>query len=120
MAEVQFNVTLEFDRKPLDKKLSAGQDYVDSECVRLMTPYVPVGLPYYRNSGALRDSVGIPEPGKIEYTAPLAEHDYYATVDHTHGGNPQAQRMWFDFMKHRHGAEIAKGLSEITGGEAKI
>ena len=96
------------------RMFSEVQDYVDKQCVKKMEPYVPVGLPRYKNSGKLRDSVEIPTPGKIIYTAPFSKHDYYATVNHKKGGNPNALRMWFEYMKSKHGKEIRNGISAIT------
>lgn len=102
--------------KTREKTFAAAQSYIDSECIRLMTPFVPVGLPRFRNSGRLRDSAENPEPGCIEYTAPLAEHDYYANVSHANGGNPNATRLWFETMKQTHAEEIFKGVCRIIGG----
>ena len=100
-------------RKKLFRK---AQAYIDSECIRRMTPYVPVGLKRYRNAGKLRDSVVNPEPGVIAYTAQFARHDYNALVDHRHGGNPAAQRRWFEFMKMKDAAAILRGTAAILGG----
>ncbi len=57
-----------------------------------------------------------PSPGVIEYTAPFARNDYYSTVDHTHGGNPDAQRMWFEVTKRKHAPELLNGVRNIVGG----
>jgi len=100
-----------------DKLFSKAQSYIDSECIRLMRPLVPVGKPYFRHSGKLRDSAGNPSPGVIVYLAQFARHDYYAAVNHRHGGNPNAQRMWFEVMKRKHAAEILRGVRGITGGK---
>ena len=100
-------------KKKYEKIFADVQSYIDKTCVQKMTPLVPVGLPRYRNSGRLRDSVRIDEPGKIVYTSPRARHDYYATVNHAHGGNPKAQRMWFEVMKSADGKAILRGASEI-------
>lgn len=94
--------------------LRKAQTYVDNQCVEKMTEFVPVGLPRYRNSGKLRDSVEIKEPGTIIYTAPFAKSDYYSTVNHQNGGNPEAQRLWFEVMKAKYGREIRQGVSNIT------
>jgi len=105
------------------RSFAEAQEYIDNRCVQLMEPYVPVALSFYRNAGRLRDSVQITSPGFIEYTAPRAEHDYYVLppeVDHRNGGNPDAQPMWFDFMKQRHIRELAKGVGEITGCKVVI
>lgn len=102
--------------KRRERLFGKAQTYIDSECIRLMTPYVPVGKPYFHHSGKLRDSVTNPSPGVIEYTAPFARNDYYSTVDHTHGGNPDAQRMWFEVTKRKHAAELLNGVRNIVGG----
>ncbi len=79
-----------------------------------MDPYVPVAKKSYRNAGKLRKSVTISSPGKIEYTAPFSRHDYYSPVDHTHGGNPNAKRLWFEVMKTNHKEQILRGAAAIT------
>ena len=103
-------------RKQLFRK---AQAYIDSECIMRMTPYVPVARKHWHNAGKLRDSVQNPEPGVICYTAPFARHDYNATVNHRHGGNPAAQRRWFEFMKMKDAAAILRGAAAIVGGRAK-
>lgn len=114
-------VTLIFDARAMkhrQKNIEKAQDYVDNECVRRMEPYVPVGLPRFRNAGKLRDSAVVKQPGLIEYTAPFAEHDYYADVDHSHGGNPKAQRLWFEVMKSKERVPILMGAAKIMGCKA--
>lgn len=106
--------------KKLKECFRAAQRYVDNECLRCMTPYVPVGLPIYENSGKLRDSGKRLYPGKIVYTAKKARHDYYnRKVDHRHGGNPNATPLWFETMKKKHGRAILRGTAAILGGKAK-
>ena len=110
------NVRLIFDHaaeQRRQKRLEKAQDYIDKECIKRMEPLVPVGLPRFYHSGKLRDSAAVKSPGELTYTAPFAKHDYYAAVDHTHGGNPKAKRMWFEVMKH-------KELPDLLAGTAKI
>lgn len=100
------------------KQLEKAQDYVDSESLRLMTLYVPVGLPKYEKSGTLRDSGKIAARGKIAYTAKKARHDYYnRKVNHRHGGNPNATALWFETMKKKHGKAILRGAAAMIGGK---
>jgi hypothetical protein len=101
------------------RRLAKAQAFVDSESIRRMTPYVPVAKPYWRHAGRLRDSVTNPEPGCIAYTAPFARHDYYAPVDHRHGGNPKAQPRWFEFMKMKDAKAILRGAAAILGAKAE-
>lgn len=117
------DIELKWDKgqeKQHREKLKAAQDYVDSECLRLMTPYVPVGLPEYKNSGTLRDSGKILYPGKIVYTAKKARHDYYnRKVNHRHGGNPNATPLWFETTKKKHGKAILRGAAALIGSKTK-
>lgn len=101
--------------------LEAAQRFTDSECIRRMTPYVPVAKKYWHNAGRLRDSVRNPEPGVICYTAPFARSDYYAFKHHKppHGGNPLGERMWFEYMKMRDAPAILRGAAAIAGGRPK-
>ena len=101
------------------EQFKAAQNYIDKECLRCMTFYVPVGLPCYKNSGALRESGKVQSPGRIVYTAPKARHDYYnRKVNHRHGGNPNATPLWFEVMKKKHGGAILRGAAAIAGGKA--
>lgn len=96
-----------------------AQTYVDTECIRRMTPFVPVANPRWHHAGKLRDSVGNPSAGVIVYTAPFSRHDYYANVrhDHPHSGNPNGQRMWFEYMKAREAGAILRGTAAILGAK---
>ena len=102
------------------KKFSKAQNYVDAACLKNMTQFVPVALPYYHNAGKLRDSGKIAEPGVIVYTAPMARHDYYnKKVNHRHGGNPNATALWFETMKSKYRTTIIRGAASIVGGTPK-
>ena len=52
------------------RMLKNAQNYVDTQCVEKMTPFVPVAPARFRNSGKLRNSVKIKKAGTITYTAP--------------------------------------------------
>lgn len=101
-------------------QFSKAQKYIDTECIRRMTPFVPVAQKRWRNAGKLRDSVGNPVPGVIVYTAPFARHDYYANVRHDHprSGNPHGQRVWFEYMKARESKAILRGAAAILGAKS--
>lgn len=117
------NVRLIWDYAALSKRkkqFEVAQNYIDSESLRLMLPYVPVGHRRYRNSGALKNSGRIYSPGVIVFTSRFARHDYYNKgVDHRHGGNPNATALWFETMKAKHGRAILRGAAAIVGGKAK-
>ena len=102
------------------KQFDAAQNYIDSECLRLMRPYVPVGLNRFARSGTLRDSGKVYSPGVIVFTSRFARHDYYnRKIDHRHGGNPNATALWFETTKSKHGRAILRGAAAIVGGNAK-
>lgn len=95
------------------KRFEKAQEWLDKECIKRMTPFVPVGLPRFRHSGKLAASARIAAPGVIVYEAPFARKDYYAEVDHTHGGNPRAQRLWFEVMKAEELEDLRRGVAEV-------
>lgn len=103
----------------IKRMLKNAQNYVDTQCVEKMTPFVPVAPARFRNSGKLRNSVKIKKAGTITYTAPHSRYVYYATTNHKNGGNTNAKRMWFEVMKTKYRNEILRGLSEITKGNCK-
>lgn len=97
------------------KRFEEAQTYIDEQCVEKMSEFVPVASSVYENAGALRDSVKIDEPGKIIYTAPFAEHQYYDELNHQNSGNPNAERLWFEVMKEKYSEDIRNGAGEIVG-----
>lgn len=110
--QVKLNWDRDFE-KEIQRVISDIQNYVDGQCVERMEKYVPVALPKFTNAGQLRDSVRIAEPGKIIYTSRFARTDYYATKNHQRGGNPNAQRMWFEVMKQNEAVSILKGAATL-------
>ncbi len=99
----------------MTKQFDKAQTFIDEQCVEKMSEFVPVALPKYENAGALRDSVKIEEPGKIIYTAPFAEHQYYDDLNHQNSGNPNATPLWFETMKERYSEDIRSGAVKIIG-----
>lgn len=106
-------------KKNKRKLFAEIQDHVDTQCVKRMTPFVPVALPKYRHAGKLRDSVKISKPGEIVFTAKFARKDYYAHKNHQRGGNPKAKRLWFEVMKDTDGEAILKGAKAIARKDKK-
>ena len=99
-------------------QFSKAQKYIDTECIKRMTPFVPVARERWHHAGKLRDSVGNPVPGIIVYTAQFARHDYYANVRHDRSGNPNGQRVWFEYMKSREKRAILRGTAAILGARS--
>lgn len=101
------------------KALANVHDYIDKAVVEKMTPYVPVALERFPNSGKLRDSVKITQPGTIVYTAPFARQRYYDRKEHPFTANPLGRGFWFEYMKKQHKAEIEAGANEIMARESR-
>lgn len=89
------------------KRFDKAQKAVDEAVMERMIEFVPVGLPKYKKSGKLRDSVENPSPGVIVYKAPFARITYYdASVNHANGGNVHGTRLWFETTKQHYLFEI--------------
>lgn len=103
--------------KDRGRRFEKCQDHVDDQCAKCMTPYVPVALRKYPGSGKMLGSMTIAEPGKIVFKAAHARHGYYARVNHKHGENPNAKRLFFEYMKKKDGWSILCGAAKIVGGK---
>ncbi len=112
-----------------------AQKYIDSECIRYMSGYTPFRTGIMEKSATLGTKIG---SGHIIYNAPYARYQYYGLVMIPVGGktskrvfanpkrelrysksrHPQAQRLWFEIMKKKHGGAILRGAAAIAGGKA--
>ena len=112
-----------------------AQKYIDKECINYMIEYTPFRTGIMERSAGLGTVIG---SGHIIYNEPYARYQYYGLVMIPVGGktskrvfanpkrelrystaiHPQAQRLWFETMKKRHGQAILRGVAAITGGKA--
>ena len=76
------------------------QQVIDSECLRLMDPYVPLDTGALRDSGILHTTIG---SGEIIYRSPYARKQYYIPMNHGNGSKRTA--YWFEYMKKDGGTE---------------
>ena len=143
------NGSFEFKWRPdfgavMTQRLNEAQQFIDSECMRLMVPYTP------RRNGMLEESVKLGTvigSGTLRYLSPYARYLYYGEVYGTNipifeGGqlvgffspkgqkkhptgrqmnydtsrHPQAGKLWFERMKADHADEIREGAAKIAGG----
>lgn len=140
----KMNVELEWKANE-SKRLEKAQKFVDSECIRQMKPYTPFRTGTLEKSATLGTVIG---SGKIVYNCPYARYQYYGIVygpnypiyengvvvgfysppkksstgrqmKYSTARHPQAQRLWFETMKARHGKAILRGAAAIAGGKAK-
>lgn len=114
------------------------QKYIDSEVLRLSSPYVPHLSGTLEKSGNLHTDIG---SGEVVWNTPYARFQYYEKVMvgeksrsawakpnekkvvinkklQYHGGGLRGG-FWFERMKADHKSDIIKGAAEIAGGTTK-
>nr|DAH37249.1 MAG TPA: Minor capsid protein [Caudoviricetes sp.] len=104
------------------------QKYIDSEVLRLSSPYIPHLSGTLEKSGNLHTDVG---SGEVIWNTPYARYQYYERVMvgsppkqvtniplKYHGGGLRGG-FWFERMKVDHKSEIIAGAAKIAGGTAK-
>ena len=143
------NGSFEFKWSPdfgavMTQRLNEAQQFIDSECMRLMVPYTP------RRNGMLEQSVKLGTvigSGTLRYLSPYARYLYYGEVygpnipifeggqlvgffspkgqkkhptgrqmNYDTSRHPQAGKLWFERMKADHADEICEGAAKIAGG----
>lgn len=143
------NGSFEFKWSPdfgavMTQRLNKAQQFIDSECMRLMVPYTP------RRNGMLEESVKLGTvigSGTLRYLSPYARYLYYGEVygpnipifeggqlvgffspkgqkkhptgqqmNYDTSRHPQAGKLWFERMKADHADEICEGAAKIAGG----
>ena len=131
----------------MTQRLNKAQQFIDSECMRLMVPYTP------RRNGMLEESVKLGTvigSGELRYLSPYARYLYYGEVygpnipifeggqlvgffspkgqkkhptgrqmNYDTSRHPQAGKLWFERMKADHADEICEGAAKIAGGITK-
>lgn len=139
------NVDIKWDPQEVNERMDKAQMFIDSECIRLMSPYTPFRTGTLERSATLGTVIG---SGKIVYNAPYARYQYYGVVygpnipiyengilvgfrspkqkrptnrmlNYSTARHPQAQRLWFEVMKKKYGGAILRGAAAVAGGSAK-
>lgn len=93
-------------------RYSRAQMFLDSEVLRLSTPYIPMKTSMLIKSGILGTVVG---SGTVQWIAPYAKPQYYNTAD-TRSYNPKRGGHWFNRMKADHGKALIAKTRIIAGG----
>lgn len=138
---MQFDAHL--DMKPTAEMLKSHglgkygeiQKYIDSECLRVMSPYTPMLSGMMEKSATAGTVIG---SGVIEYNSPSARFHFYGKVMiyeptgstwapfgckkvvtdrnlvHNTSKHPKAGPYWFDRAMQDHKEEILKGAQEIA------
>jgi len=119
-------------------KFDNAQKFVDSECIRLMTPYTPALNNILYKSAAFGTIIG---SGQIVYANPYARYQYYGKlmVSSVTGSayasqgeskiltdislkynlmrHPLAGAFWFERMKADKLEQIKRGAAKYAGGK---
>ena len=123
-----------------NQKLKKAQEFIDSECIRLMKPYTPFRNGILEKSATLGTVIG---SGEIHQIAPYARYQYYGMLmvssitgsayakqgekkvltdvqlQHDKSKHPQAGPFWFERMKAEHKKDILDGAAKIMGGSSE-
>lgn len=137
------NVKLEWNDNFANDKaamFAKVQQFIDSECIRLMGKYTPARNLILAKAATLGTKIG---SGHIVYAVPYARYQYYGKVmvssvtgsayakhgeskvitsknlSYSKARHPLAQAMWFETMKAKHSGAILRGAAAITGGKPK-
>ncbi len=137
------NVKLEWNDNFANDKaamFAKVQQFIDSECIRLMGKYTPARNLILAKAATLGTKIG---SGHIVYAVPYARYQYYGKVmvssvtgsayakhgeskvltsknlSYSKARHPLAQAMWFETMKAKHGGAILRGAAAIAGGKTK-
>ena len=121
-------------------QLHKAQEFVDSECVRLMKPYTPFRNGKLEKAATIGTVIG---SGEIHQNTPYSRYQYYGMLmvssitgspfasqgeekiltdiplKHDKSKHPQAGPFWFERMKADHKEKILRGAAKIMGGNAE-
>lgn len=121
-------------------KFGTAQEFVDSECIRLMKPYTPAESMVLSKSPVLGTKIGT---GVIKQVAPYARYQYYGMLmvssvtgsSYAKKGESKtltskplkystkrhalAGKMWFERMKADKKDQILRGAAKYAGGKSK-
>lgn len=115
-------------------KFAKAQQFVDSECIRLMVPYTPMLSGQMIQSATRGTVIG---SGEIKYNSPYARYQYYGKLmvssitgssyarkgeskvltgkdlRYNKSKHPRAGKLWFERMKADRKEQILKGAQNL-------
>lgn len=116
------------------EKIAKAQQFVDSECIRLMVPYTPMLSGQMMQSATRGTVIG---SGEIKYNSPYARYQYYGKLmvssitgssyarkgeskvltgkdlHYNKSKHPQAGKLWFERMKADRKEQILRGAERL-------
>lgn len=108
-----------------NRQFKRAQVYIDSEVLRLSTPYTPFLTSMLVKSATLGTIIG---SGEVKWIAPHARYSYYGklmvgsapkkltSINLRYNGAPKRGAYWFERMKADHKRAIIQGAARIAGG----
>ena len=88
------------------------QKFIDSECLRLTSPFVPKDTGALIESGTINTKIG---SGEIKYRTPYARRWYYMPAQFQ--GAPQRGNYFFERMKQQYKEKILAGAKKLAGAK---
>lgn len=89
------------------------QQFIDTECLRLIAPKVPKDTNTLIASGNINTKIG---SGQLEYRTPYARKHYYIPANFQQA--PERGNYWFERMKQQYKEQILAGAQKVANGEA--
>ena len=77
----------------MTKKIRSAQEFVDSECLRLCSSFIPRDTGILEQSGIMHTQIG---SGEVRWRTPYARRWYYQPANFSKEKNPQAGNYWFE------------------------
>lgn len=88
-----------------------AQNYLDTELMKRMKPYIPIAPKRFKFRGNLLKSMKNPKPGKIVFLSNISRMQYFGKFKYNvRGGNPNAKRKWFEYTKRQHQKQLLAGV----------
>lgn len=94
-------------------RYSRAQVFVDSEVLRLSSPYVPLRTGVLEKSGILGTDIG---SGEVAWIAPYAKKQYFSARTPGSQTGPLRGPQWFERMKAVYKQRIVRGARKLAGG----
>ncbi len=94
------------------------QEYIDSECLRLCSPFIPKDTGDLIASGKIHTQIG---SGEVKYRTPYARRWYYMPANFSEGSGSGMNAIgrgnyWFERMKQQHKEAILTGARKRAKG----
>ena len=94
------------------RRYTKAQKFVDSEVLRVSEPFVPLLTGVLIKSGILGTEIG---SGMVQWIAPYARRQYYATRKPGSQTGPLRGPYWFERAKKVHVKQILAGAKKLAG-----